>query len=61
MTWVLIVWFWTGSVDTAPSMVAVPGFTSEANCLQAAVHVGTELKEHNKVYSPQLVLRCEQQ
>ena len=44
MTWVLTVWFWIGYSGSAPSMIAVPGFKTEADCLRAGTQIGQKLQ-----------------
>lgn len=61
MTWVLVVWFWTGGVNTAPSMVSVPGFTSEVACDKAAVDMTRGLNMNTQGYSNRLFVKCVQQ
>lgn len=63
MTWVLVVWFWVGDVKTAPSMVSVPGFTSQVACEQAAVDMSKGLKNEAGQYAvySKLYIKCEPQ
>ncbi len=51
MTWVLVVWFWVGSVNTAPTIVAIPTFGSEASCLKAGATIGSDLKRNTSSFS----------
>jgi hypothetical protein len=60
MTWVLVVWFWTGYPNAAASLVSVPGFTSKAACDKAAVDMTRGMKA-NGSYFNKLYIVCEKQ
>lgn len=61
MTFVLVVWFWVGNVQTAPTMISVPGFTSKEKCEFARKSVVEGLNANTPNYNKNLFAVCLEQ